>query len=177
MASSKQFHDVAGSEDSNKRAVPADRVPMSVPRARLEVPDIPGYSTYWFRGEPGRLQRAFGAGYEFVHPDEIELNNFDLAGSMDFPGGSDLGDRVSIPAQDGAGPDGQYLRLYLMKIKQEYRDQDQAEYEVKMIDPIVDALKGGQMGAVKSGENPTDQALRYQRNVKLPDMFTKKPPK
>jgi hypothetical protein len=152
----------------------ADRIPMNSPQRKLEVPPIDGYTMYWFRGDPGRLQRAQRAGYEFVRPEEVELNNFDLAGDPSAPGQTDMGDRVSVAAQDGADGNGQFLRLYLMKIKNEYREQDQERYERERIDPIVNALAGGRLGSGEGGEHPGDIPLRYQKPFQLPKMFTKK---
>ena len=166
--------DIAGTVKENSAASDRERIPMTLPTQKLQVPEIPGYFLYWFRGEPGRLSRAMRAGYEFVGYDEVELNNFDLAGDLTGPGQTDMGNRVSVPAQDGASEDGQYLRLYLMKLKQELRDSDVMQYEEKMIDPFVGALKAGMVGAGESGERPGDVALRYRKASKLPDMFTKK---
>ena len=152
-----------------------DRVPMTAPTRKLEVPPIHGYKMYWFRGEPGRLQRAMRAGYEFVKPEEVEINNFDLAGDLDLPGHTDMGDRVSVAAQDGVGENGQYLRLYLMKIKEEFWTSDQELYEREKIDPVVQALHGGMIGAGESaGEGPGDVKNRYTKKSTVPDMFKKK---
>ena len=151
------------------------RVPMSSPVRKLEVPDIPGYKMYWFRSEPGRLARALKAGYEFVKPEEVDINNHDLAGNLNDPGVSDLGDRVSVAAQDGVGDNGQYLRLYLMKIKLDWWKQDQELYERERIDPVVHALGGGMIGAGESNESPGDVKNRYQKDKPaLPEMFKKK---
>ena len=150
------------------------RVPMTAPTRKLEVPDIPGYKMYWFRGEPGRLQRALKAGYEFVSPDEVEINNFDLSGNLNLPGHTDMGERVSVAAQDGAGDDGQFLRLYLMKIKLEWWTADQELYEKEKIDPMVGALNGGLIGAGEAGETPGDVRNRFKKPNALPDMFKKK---
>jgi hypothetical protein len=150
------------------------RVPFNTPQSKFGDVEIPGYVTHWFKGEPGRLQRAMRAGYEFVKPEEIEQYNFDLAGDLTEAGHSDLGDRVSIPAQSGVGENGQYLRLYLMKLKVEFRKQDQRQYEIDRIDPIVQAITGGKIGAGEAGETPGDVKVRYQKPFKLPEMFTKK---
>ena len=150
------------------------RIPMTTPTRKLEVPEIHGYKMYWFRGEPGRLQRALRAGYEFVNPDEINIFNHDLAGDLDLPGQTDMGDRVSVAAQDGAGDDGQFLRLYLMKIKLEWWDADRAQYETEKIDPLVAALQGGTIGAGEGGETPGDVKNRYRKPTSIPDMFKKK---
>lgn len=155
------------------------RAAFALPDLKLSVPPIPGYKLYWFRGEPGRLARAERAGYEYVYSNEVDVNNFDLAGDAFKDGNTDMGERVSLPAQDGVGEDGQYLRLYLMKIKEEYWLEDQAEYEKKRIDPIVAALKAGTTGAGEQGETTGDVAQRYipRRAAPLPEMFTRKPRK
>ena len=158
---------LAGSKDFK-------RIPMTSPTRKLEVPEIPGYRMYWFRGEPGRLQRAQRAGYEFVKPEEIEIYNQDLAGDLNSPGHTDLGDRVSVAAQDGAAENGQYLRLYLMKIKQEWYNADQEQYEREKIDPIVNSIGIGSIGAGEGGEQPGDVPLRYRKPNTVPDMFKKK---
>src|SRR5215510_12826830 len=73
--------------------------PMSSGQRRLEVPDKPGWHRHWFRGNAANLNRAQQAGYRFVDPDDISLNDFDLAGSGDSVG-SDMGTRVSVISGD-----------------------------------------------------------------------------
>lgn len=152
------------------------RVPMTSPTRKLEVPEIPGYKMYWFRGDPGRLQRALRAGYEFVKSDEVDLFSHDLAGNLDLPGQTDMGDRVSVAAQDGADDNGQFLRLYLMKIKLGWWTQDQEHYEAEKIDPIVKSMNSGRIGEGEApGELPGDSAQRYQKKHSIPEMFKRKP--
>ena len=38
------------------------RVPMSLPRMKLQVPDIPGFKLRWMRGETARLEQALAGG-------------------------------------------------------------------------------------------------------------------
>lgn len=151
------------------------RVPMTAPQRKLELPEIPGYRIYWFRGEPGRIQRALRAGYEFIKPEEVDVNNFDLGGDASLSGQGDLGDKVSVAAQDGVGDNGQFLRLYAMKIKIEYYNADQEKYEKDRIDPFVNALVGGRVSTGDGGEQPGDVQHRYRKPTTLPKMFTKKP--
>ena len=41
-------------------------------RGKLQVGhQIPGYHMYFFNDEPGRIQAALDAGWEFVSPDEV----------------------------------------------------------------------------------------------------------
>lgn len=172
---SKTFLNPANETGTKADLITFKRVPMTAPTRKLEVPDIPGYKMYWFRSEPGRLQRALRAGYEFVKPEEVDINNFDLAGNLDVPGHSDMGERVSVAAQDGVGENGQFLRLYLMKIKLEWWTEDQEKYEVEKIDPIVESLGAGNIGAGEGGETPGDVRNRYKKAAQLPAMFKKKP--
>ena len=150
------------------------RVPMTSPTRKLEVPDLPGFKMYWFRSEPGRIQRALKAGYEFVKPEEVDINNFDLAGNLNNPGSTDMGDRVSVAAQDGVGENGQFMRLILMKIKIEWWTEDQEKYEAEKVDPVVASLGAGSIGAGEGGETPGDIRNRYRKGAQLPDMFKKK---
>lgn len=148
------------------------RIPMSVPVQKLEVPPIPGYYLYWIADRPGRVQQAIRAGYEFVTPDEAQLNNTDIAGDATQSGNTDLGNRVSI--MGGVGEDGNGQRLYLMKLREEYHLEDQKVHEARS-DKIVASLRGGQVGA--SQDQAGDADKRYipkqgdNRNI-----FTKRRP-
>jgi hypothetical protein len=102
------------------------RIPMSVPQLKLSAPDIPGFHTHWMLGTAARLAQARRAGYTFVEEDEIDLNNFDLAGDPEDTGNTDLGSRVSIVAGQGGDSDAdKALRLYLMKLPLEFWEEDQ----------------------------------------------------
>ena len=83
--------------------IPEGYIPMSAPVQRLQVPEMPGWKLHWFRGEPGRIARAQRAGYRFVEENEVRVNNFDLGGSKDNSGNTDLGTRVSIEAGEDDG--------------------------------------------------------------------------
>ena len=152
------------------------RMPMFSPTQKLSVPGIPGYVRYGFKGEPGRINNARRMGWDFVHPDEVELNNFGIADDPLLGGSTDLGDRVSIAAQDGANESGQFLRLYLMKIKEEFYKEDLTRYVETRIDPAMKAINRGMVGAGRApGEAPEDSEHRYQKPTAVPDMFKRKP--
>ena len=152
------------------------RIPMFSPEQKLAVPKIPGMVTYWFRGEPGRINNALRMGFNFVLDDEIDLNQFGLADDLAFGGPADLSHRVSRPAQDGANESGQFLRLYLMKISEEFYKEDLVKYVETKLDPGMRAINRGMVGAGRApGEAPDDQAHRYQRPTAVPDMFKRKP--
>ena len=152
------------------------RVPMSVPVQRLEAPDIPGYHLHWFNGTAERIQRAFDGGYEFVDERELKINNVSLGGDSAVSGNTDLGSRVSVVSGQMLGNGGQPTRSILMKIKQEWFEEDQ-----KLVDgrneQVAAALRGGLLGAEKDA--PGDTALRYldKARTKIPDLFLPKRPK
>jgi len=134
------------------------RIPMSVPRQKLSVDDIPGYHLHWMKGTPDRLEQALQAGYEFVHKKETLLANHSIGGDSKEDGGTDLGSRVSVSAGDELDGEGQPVRLYLMKIKQEWHEEDMKAQEGKS-ELLRQAMLQGNVGA--DAANAGDQSNRY----------------
>lgn len=149
--------------------IPDGYIPMSSPIQRLQVPEKEGFVRYWFRGEPGRLQRAQQAGYRFVQPDDVKVNNFDVGGDTDKSGNTDLGTRVSIITGNDSGPDGQPNRLYLMEIPKELYEYGQRMLQERN-DSVAEELRSGLIGADGSGESNRDKATRYAKTG-VPDLF------
>jgi hypothetical protein len=136
------------------------RIPMSTPQRRLEVPDIAGYRLYWFVER--NVERALQGGYEFVDSKEIALNQRGIGTSSNVSGNSDMGSRVSVIS--GQGQDGQPERLVLLKIKQEWFEEDQAVLQARN-KQIEDAIRRGQVGAEKS--DALDWAQAYLKTVQM----------
>lgn len=159
-----------------KSAAERKRIPMSVPVQRLEAPDMPGFHLHWFLGSSERLQRAIDGGYEFVDERELKINNVSLGGDSTASGNTDMGSRVSIVSGQEVGKDGQPTRLILMKIKQEWWEEDQKLVEQRN-EQVAAALRGGLLGAEKDAAG--DTALRYidKARTKIPDLFMPKRPK
>lgn len=124
-----------------KAVATRDRIPMSLPQMKLAVPEIPGWHLHWMAGTPERLAQAQRAGYVFVEDDEVNVSNPDLAGSASKTGNQDMGSRVSLVSGAGSA-DGQASRLYLMKIKEEFWQQDQKQLEDRN-EQIAATLRGG----------------------------------
>jgi hypothetical protein len=164
-----------GSRDM-KTSAERKRIPMSVPVQRLEAPDIPGFHLHWFLGTPERLQRALDGGYEFVDEREIKINNVSLGGVSTTSGNTDMGSRVSVVSGTEIGRDGQPTRLILMKIKQEWYEEDQKLVD-KRNEQVAAALRGGLLGAEQDA--PGESRFRYvdKSRTKIPDLFTPKRPK
>lgn len=157
---------------NGQAALERKRIPMNVPVQKLEVPEIPGYRMYWFRGDPARLARAEQAGYEYVNRGEIELNSVGLADSA-ADGNTDMGSLVSISAGDMVGDDKQPLRLVLMKIREEWALENDQILEDRN-EAIAAALRGGLIGSEK--DRPDDRDARYVGNqTKIPELFRRKP--
>lgn len=159
--------------NAGKTAAERKRVPMSVPVQRLEAPEIPGYHLHWFLGSSERLERAMAGGYEFVDERELKINSVSLGGDSTTSGNTDMGSRVSVISGQELGRDGQPMRLILMKIKQEWYEEDQKLVEGRN-DLVAASLRGGTLGAEK--DKPTDRAARYvdKSRTAIPDLFTPK---
>lgn len=169
----------ANPADKSSAASPSERkrIPMSVPQARLAVPDIPGYHMHWFRGEAGRIQRAMQAGYEFVDEGEVQVNNRLLGLDPIKSGNTDMGTRVSqIAGGDDIDATGQATRLYLMKIKQELWEEDQKALTEpgSRLDGVRKGLLGGTLGS--DNQAPGDRAQTYldPKRTKMPDFLKRK---
>jgi len=116
------------------------RVPFGAHRTKLQVADeIKGYVLRWFNDQDGRLQRAQDGGYEFVNKREVP--KLGIGDGQLHQDNSDLNSRVSKVVSRGEP----IIRAYLMKIKQEYYDEDQAAKEAVNAQ-VDDALKAGRPG-------------------------------
>lgn len=147
-------------------------IPMSVPVQRLEVPERPGWHRHWFRGDASRLARAQRAGYQFVSPEEIDLNNLDLGGDSAVSGNTDMGSRVSVISGEEVGSDGQPGRLVLMECPDELWEQSKAVL-AEASERIASAIRGGKVGVGQAPrETPMDAGLRYVKQTE--NLFTKK---
>jgi len=140
MATSKSVGDKATPKD--KIAEQRKRTPMSLPTQRLEVPEIPGYHLHWMNGSKQRIAQALQAGYQFVNIDEVDASHASLGSAIGSIGSTDLGSRVSVSAGSGVDPDGSEVRLYLMKIQEEFWNDDQKKLEERN-EQIAAALRGG----------------------------------
>lgn len=139
--------------------------PFQAGVGKLEVPSREGYVRYWFRGEPGRLRQAMQAGWTFVNPDEVKLNNFDLGGDAKNSGNTDMGSRVSVISGGDVDSAGNPNRLYLMECPNHlYELGRKALNETN--DGIATALRGGTLGegaAGNPGETPADVANKTRK--------------
>jgi len=168
IGSGGQRPDLPGASSQNNpanaqatRVTEATRRPMSLPQLSLQVPEIPGYYLYWHLGH--QIDQALAAGYEFVERDEVTLNNRGVADDQTVDGNDDLGNRVSRAAGGLVQGTMQVQRLYLMKLRQEWRDKDVAALGSRN-ESIAVSLRGGAVqnthGAAPN-ETADDRTKRY----------------
>lgn len=129
------------------------RRPMGIPRAKLAIPDMPGYVGRVINDIPGRLAAAIEGGYEFVSREDAPNWGADEV----TPGNSDPGTKVSRVV--GTNPDGTPLRGYLMRIRKEWYDEDQ-DAKMKRVDETADAIRHG-----THDEKATDK--RYVKHISM----------
>jgi hypothetical protein len=103
--------------------------------------DIPGYHLHIFNDEPGRIEEAQAAGYEFVEPKEIGS----VANSV-VSGNTAVDTKVRFLVGKTSSGDGMYA--YLMKIKNEWHEEDQEDLQSRN-DMVDQAIRSGQN--VKAG--------------------------
>lgn len=170
-----QEHDDAN--PANSAVTRDNRVSMSVPRAKLACPKIPGFRTYWFNNEPGRIESAKAAGYVFVSPEEVSMPGGSLGNDDAESRNTDLGSMVSMVG-GGLTRSNEPVRLYLMKIPEEYF-QDDMNARDEQTQTFIDSLFGarsfgnGNIGDAALGPNGT--YLDRSRS-KIPAFFKRKKP-
>jgi len=110
---------------------------------------IPGYHLHVFTDAGGRIQAAMDSGYEFVSPDEVGGVSENVVSRN-----GDLGERIRFLVNPRAEGTEQYG--YLMKIRQEWFEEDQAELQNK--NNLIDAAirKGKITGSNSSFYTPRD---------------------
>lgn len=124
-------------------------------------------------GTKQRIAQALDAGYEFVDSSEVNLTETSLGSSIDSTGSTDLGSRVSISAGSDIGPDGTEVRQYLMKLRQEFWDEDQ-KVIAQRNEQVAASIRGGR----STGEaNPHGDENRYvpeSSKTVMANLFTPK---
>lgn len=104
-----------------------ERIPFGVPRSKLTVNvEVQGKHLHWINDSAGRVFEAQQGGYEFVTPQEI--------------GSSDK--ETQVRRLVGRNEDGSALYAYLMKIDQEWYEEDQAFIQ-SQLDSLDDAMRQG----------------------------------
>lgn len=107
-----------------------ERRAFGSPKSRLTVPKIPsGYHLHWVNDDSGRIYDAQEGGYEFCTHEDVGL-------PPDVHGESRVKRRV------GTNDAGEALFAYLMKIRQEWYEEDQAALS-EQVDRVEEAIRSG----------------------------------
>jgi hypothetical protein len=140
--------------ESTKKPVRRNRGAFNGTRGKLQVgKPIQGYHLYFFNDEPGRIQAALDAGWEFVSPDEVGYASTNVTNRN-----VDLGDRVSVIGMKN--DQGQPVQQVLLKIKQEWWEEDQADIQ-KRNDKTDAAIRKGKGGSDVDTTGFYDAGIKY----------------
>lgn len=166
------IHNPANSagQDKNNQISMRKRIPMSVPKSKLAVPEIDGYHLHWINDYAGRIPQAQQGGYEFVNESEAMVNNFSLGTASDLSGSTDMGSRVSVVV--GKNEDGTALRAYLMKIRNEWFVEDQAVAQER-VDAVSNQIERGRVGS-EQDRTQSDTANRYVSRADIKSNSTRR---
>ena len=115
------------------------RIPMNVPRRKLETQELPGFYLHWINGEPSRIAQAMNAGYDFVQKHEMPGYTLELGDKTGISEDGGMGGGISVLAGGTNESDGKASRLYLMKLPMELREEDLEESDAKG-QQVIDAL-------------------------------------
>ena len=141
-----------GTEQVRSQGQRQRRSSIGSPKLTLAVQnDIPGYHLCWMNDD-GNVENAVNSGYEFVTRGETEL----VYGVT--PLNVDLADKIKQKV--GTNEAGHPLYAYLMKIKQEWHEEDMAELaqENKRIE---EAIAGGNINGADGQDG------RYTSNISI----------
>lgn len=136
------------------------RIPLSVPRAKLSTPDLPGYHCHWVNDTPGRISQAIQGGYDYVSQGETIIASGNAAGDP-LGHGTDLGSRVSVVV--GSHEDGNHLRAYLMKIRLEWFKEDQ-DLGQERVNNLHDAMRSGNQASGGDSSNRYVKSAQFKSN-------------
>jgi hypothetical protein len=118
------------------------RIPLGAQRIKgLVSNQDPAYHYHWINDAPGRLGRAVDGGYEHVKKEGVKVGT---TGDKN----TNLGSMVSQYA--GRDESGQSYDRYLMRIRKEFYEEDQAEKQA-LNDNVDRSIRAGKF---KLGANP-----------------------
>lgn len=107
------------------------RVPLGVPRLRLDVKKKPGYKRRWINDRGDRIAQALEGGYRLVGKDDTEFTDEDTANRNDA-----LNNAMSkIVNSDGT-------KAYLMEIPIPWYVEDQKK-KMELVDATENGLRQG----------------------------------
>jgi hypothetical protein len=144
-----------GTETVRSQAQRPRRNSIGVPRLTLAVTnEIPGHHLCWMNDD-GNVQNALDSGYEFVTRGETELANGVT------PQNTDMSDKVKQKV--GTTQQGDVLYAYLMKIKNEWHEEDMAAIELQN-KQVEDAIASGNINGAVGQDGRYNAGISIKRN-------------
>lgn len=148
-------------ERDNESAETRQRGVFNGTNLKLQVlAEIPGYDLRWFNDTPGRLQQALNGGWKFVERDEISRPD----GNKVVDANSATDNRHSAIA--GVLENNAPLNMYLMKIRKEWREEDQADAQRKIDETEAHMVRGQGMNADRIGPTYLPDNKRQALEIK-----------
>lgn len=123
-----------------------ERIPLGIPKKKLDFPHRPGFVRRIIVDRAGRLQDALNAGYQFV----TEATLHGDAAPKDLTERESVDSRISRVV--GTNEDGSPQRGYLMEIPEELYWEDQRAKQER-IDRMESAMRKGQDEGGGPGED------------------------
>ena len=144
-----------GTETVRSQAQRPRRNSIGVPRLTLAVKfDIPGHHMCWMNDD-GNVESALDSGYEFVTRGETELED------GVSPSNVDMSDRIKQKV--GTTQQGDILYAYLMKIKNEWHEEDMATIESQN-KQVEDAIASGNINGAVGQDGRYNAGISIKRN-------------
>lgn len=123
------------------------RVPFGVPRTKLGVNlYIQGYHLFWCNDTENRIAEAQAGGYEFVAPKEI----------------GEVREDSQVKRLVGTDKHGSPLYAYLLKIKQEWHEEDKSQLAA-LDDQFENAIRRGKLFE-QAGDARYDGGIKFRTN-------------
>ena len=143
-----------GTETVRSQAQRPRRNSIGVPRLTLAVKfEIPGHHLCWMNDD-GNVESALDSGYEFVTKGETELEDGVT------PSNVDMSDRIKQKV--GTTQQGDVLYAYLMKIKQEWHEEDMAAIEAQNRQ-VEDAIASGSINGAVGQDGRYNAGINIRR--------------
>ena len=129
-------------------------MPLGTLRSNLAVPKREGYVRRWVNDVGGRLRQAEDGGYTFVDDPDLKVGERDSAN----PDGA----RQTYIV--GRNDNGSSLKAYLMEIRKEWYDEDQAA-KMDAVDEIDNLIQNGGLGndEQREGQYVPDEGISITR--------------
>ena len=144
-----------GTETVRSQAQRPRRNSIGVPRLTLAVKfDIPGHHMCWMNDD-GNVESALDSGYEFVTRGGTELED------GVSPSNVDMSDRIKQKV--GTTQQGDVLYAYLMKIKNEWHEEDMASIESQN-KQVEDAIASGNINGAVGQDGRYNAGISIKRS-------------